>query len=107
VRLYQPASDDAQIETGEGDAITVVKAGKRADGWFRTSGTNGGMTLCLTDPWQLFPKELEIADSGLWLHVWPKHGRTYTKVNVLDDGELYKGWWCHTGAELDFRMPRE
>lgn len=107
VRLYQPASDDAQIETGDGEAITVVKAGKRADGWFRTSGTHGGLTLCLTDPWQLFPKELELADSSLWLHVWPKHGRTYTKVNPNEESEIYKAWWCHTGAELNFQMPED
>lgn len=100
-RLYQASSEDGQVETAD----AVVRAGRRADGWARLGGAAAGMTMCVTDLWQLFPKEVEVAGGSLRLHVWPRHGRPVTKVDPLDLGEIYKLWWCHSGAELSFAMP--
>lgn len=105
VRLYQAASDAAQVETGAAATPQLLQAGRRADGWCRMAALGAGMTLCLTDPWQLFPKEIELADGALWLHLWPKHGRPYARVDPTAPGEIYKLWWCHSGETLNFTMP--
>lgn len=107
VRLYQPSSERALIETDgerEGEYRNLL-AGKRGDGWFRALGTKGGVTMAVQDLWQLYPKELEISKGRMRLHIWPLHGRSSTGVNSLAPEEIYKLWWCHQGRELDFRMP--
>ena len=109
VRLYQPASVDAQLEEDVPSApdFRVISKGKRADGWVRLGGAGGGLTLCVTDLWQLYPKELEIRGDRLSFNIWPRHGRTYAGVDPMDPREIYKAWWCHTGPELAFPLPRE
>ena len=108
-RLYQPASVDAQVESGvpEQADFAVVSRGEKGDGWATFGGPNGGLTLSVTDFWQLYPKELELTGDRISFNIWPRYGRTYTGVNVLALSEIYKAWWCHTGRELDFRMPQE
>jgi len=109
VRLYQPASVDGQVESGEPDGpdFQTIAKGSRGDGWGILSGPNGSLTMCVTDFWQLYPKELELVGDRLSLNIWPRYGRTYTGVNPLDLGEIYKLWWCHTGRELSFTMPND
>ena len=109
VRLYQPASVDGQVESGEPDGpdFQTIAKGGRGDGWGTLSGPNGSLTMCVTDFWQLYPKELELVGDRLSLNIWPRYGRTYTGVNPLDLSEIYKLWWCHTGRELSFTMPND
>ena len=109
VRLYQPATVDAQVEEGDpsGPDFRVIAKGKRADGWVTLRGARGAMTLCVTDLWQLYPKELEVRGDRISFNIWPRHGRTYGGVDPMDPREIYKGWWCHTGPELAFPLPRE
>jgi hypothetical protein len=109
IRLYQPATVDGQVESGDPaqPEFRVVEKGKRGDGWVRLSGAEGSLTLCVTDFWQLFPKELELREDRISLNIWPRYGRTYTGVNPLDLREIYKAWWCHTGPELAFPLPKE
>jgi hypothetical protein len=109
VRLYQPASVDGQIESGDPSRpeFRVLQKGNRGDGWVTLAGTNGSLTLCVTDLWQLYPKELELAGDRVSFNIWPRYGRTYDRVNALDVREIYKGWWCHTGRELAFPLPKE
>jgi len=108
-RLYQPASTDGQVEAGEPSRpdFRIVEKGNRGDGWVRYGGAKGSLTLSVTDFWQLYPKELELLGNRVSLNVWPRYGRTYTGVNPLDDAELYKLWWCHTGPELDFALAKD
>jgi hypothetical protein len=78
----------------------------RGEGWVRTQGSPGGITVAMRRFWQLFPKEIGLADELLTIHPWPAHGReTYPLAEQLELPNIYKLRYAHQGRELDFRFP--
>ncbi len=78
----------------------------RGDGWVRTQSSQGGLTVAMRRFWQLFPKEIGLADGLLTIHPWPAHGReVYPLSEQLELHNIYKLRYAHHGKELDFRFP--
>lgn len=116
LRLLQRSWNRAEIETEilhykaayAGDVGTMEKMlakGAKADGWFRAAGESGGVAVFVRDIWQMYPKELEVRDGRMWIHVWPRHGKINTEIPIYDPSEIYHLWWVHQGKTLDFRAP--
>lgn len=78
----------------------------RGEGWVRTQGSQGGLTVAMRRFWQLFPKEIGLADGLLTIHPWPVHGgEVYPMDEQLELHNIYKLRYAHQGEELDFRFP--
>jgi hypothetical protein len=76
------------------------------EGWVRTQGSRGGLTVAMRRFRQLFPKEIGLADGLLTIHPWPAHGReVYPQAEQLQLHSIYKLRYAHQGRELDFRFP--
>jgi hypothetical protein len=85
-------------------------AGAKSDGWVTLTPAGNekgpGLSVCLRDVWQKFPKEMEITPTALVLHFWPKHGtRPFTQEEELAQGNIYKLWFFHQGRLMDLRFP--
>ena len=90
------------------DAALDQAGGKhpRGEGWVRAAGSQGAVTVAMRRFWQLFPKEIGLADGLLTIHPWPAHGReVYPLDEQLQLHNIYKLRYAHQGRELDFRFP--
>lgn len=79
--------------------------GKQAPGWIAVEGARAGAILAVNDFWQNFPKELGMENGCLTFHVWPKHGRPSDRP--LTQASIGKLDFVHSGAQLDFTVPKE
>lgn len=96
--LLQHRADSALDQAGGKHA--------RGEGWVRTEGAQGRLTVAMRRFWQLFPKEIGLADGLLTIHPWPAHGReVYPLAEQLELHNIYKLRYAHQGRELDFRFP--
>jgi hypothetical protein len=84
-----------------------IKSGRESDGWFRATGPNGSIVTCVRDIAQMFPKELEVRDGRVWLHLWPQHGKVNPEICAIDPKEIYHLWWVHQGKTLSFKTPED
>jgi len=90
----------------------------QGEGWIRADGRRAGLTVCVRDFWQNYPKELELVPpaappstlnlrpSTLRIHFWPAHN-TPRKHTLADTGlsNLHMLYFAHEGKELDFQIP--
>ena len=83
-------------------------SGSRSDGRVSVGDTSRGLSLMVKDLWQQYPKELEVRQNALTVHLWPAHGgprrHVGDRLTIRNAGHL---WFAHEGAELDLRVPAE
>jgi len=114
--LLQHSYEDYRIETGRkpgeswrrdipAQGYYLYEQGERAPGWMSLYGKQGGVTVCVRDFWQTFPKELEAEPGALRVHVWPKHGIVPYYINPLAHQNIHQLWYAHSGSLLDMKMP--
>ena len=64
----------------------------------------GAIGFGIRDFAQNYPKEIELAPEGTWLHLWPRHA-----PEVAKKSPPYSDYWrlgfCHEGRLLDFKIP--
>ena len=53
---------------------------------------------------QNYPKEVELAPEGTWLHFWPRHNDATERTPSR--GNLWRLWFAHQGKQLDFDVPK-
>lgn len=59
----------------DGKSKKVLSKGSKYSGWADFSHSKGGVTSVIREAWQNYPNEIEISDSTMHVHLWPKHGR--------------------------------
>ena len=101
-------ADQGYLLQHRADAALDQAGGKQArgEGWVRARESQVGVTVAMRRFWQLFPKEIGLADGLLTVHPWPAHGReVYPLDEQLQLHNIYKLRYAHQGRELDFRFP--
>ena len=78
--------------------------GERADGWVGTQSSPVSLSVGVRDFWQNYPKELEVGQGAMTVHLWPAHN-TDPPTQPLTDGNLSDLWFIHHGRLLDFQVP--
>ena len=85
-----------------------LEAGKRAPGSVSVWGDDSAVTVTVRDFWQNFPKEIEVTEDALRLHLWPVHNKPREHVgDKLTNFSVAFLPWAHEGEVLDFAMPQE
>jgi len=103
--LVQHADDGFVVfRTSEGFGKPIV-SGTRAAGYASLATDRGEVLAGVRDFWQLYPKEFEIADDRLVVHIWPAHGKPQRPVSALTDETVPLLPWVHEGNVLDFQTP--
>lgn len=109
-RVDVPVSDagSASLLQDGWDHVTVNGArkthaeGKQADGLFCTDR----VAIALREPWQNYPKELEVTPEAAIIHFWPAHNTASRhKPEDVTLADVPKLWFCHEGEVLDLQTP--
>lgn len=80
--------------------------GQHSAGWATARTSQGGVQLIGRRLWQLFPKELEIGDAFLALHLWPRHGRdVFTQEQLQSPVGATQARFAHQGRDLNLQTP--
>jgi hypothetical protein len=114
--LHQDRHDHFRMIYEDGDpknpdappVQTIGVEGRRSDGTVRAILANDGrgFQVTLKDVWQKFPKELEVNQTGIVLHFWPRHGEdTFSDQEELSRDNIHKLHWAHEGKCLDLQIP--
>ena len=88
-----------EIENATGSAQRIAVGGEAAGGWL----IRGAIGFGIRDLVQNYPKEIEFAAEGTWLHLWPRHAAGAQRAPAAD--HLWRLWFCHEGRQLSFRLP--
>lgn len=110
VYLLQTRHDQFLIEEESPGESTgkVLHQGQRTAGWALARTRHGGVQLIARNLWQLFPKELEIGERFMALHLWPRHGRTvFSKEELLNPVAVTQARFAHHGRDLNLKTPND
>lgn len=89
-------------------AATTEDVYSKSDGWAAVTDGTTRIAFLLKYPWQKFPKEFELSNTGITFHAWPQHGiTTYTLDEQLLRSNIHKTWCFHQGPYLNSQMPVE
>lgn len=89
--LVQDAADHFSLH---GADRAVLNEGSRAAGWVDCRGGECGVTVGIRHMWEEHPRELEVTDAGVIVHLWPRHSDRpldFDARAVLGP-ELYAAW---------------
>jgi hypothetical protein len=102
--LVQESHDRGRFVGAEGGKTEHFTGTRRSAGWVDT----GRVMVAVRDLWQNFPKELEIDDESLRVHLWPRHPAPVRhpreKVTAKD---IHMLWFAHEGELLNFSIPED
>lgn len=103
--------DHSEFEVVDGDGKPVL-AGQRAPGVVRLGDSSAPFFFGTADFWQNFPAEIEVTDSALWFHNWPRHNRPAATIydkQAMSDSEwrlgIVQARFAHEGEVLSFQLP--
>ena len=100
--LLQDADRFEIVKSGQGTAdVTRIPVGGEAGGGHFVRGP---VAFAIRDFVQNYPKEIEYAPAGTWIHLWPKHGCDVVRRPTRDN--LWRLWFCHEGRLLNFALPK-
>jgi hypothetical protein len=103
VFLHQDRWNHLRLVQGE----QQVSEGSKSDGWASVRTPAGTVGVAVRNLWQTFPKEMEINREGLFVHVWPRHGRVaFSEEESLAVEHIHKLRCFHQGAYLDLKLPQ-
>ncbi|MHC4872401.1 MAG: exo-rhamnogalacturonan lyase family protein [Planctomycetota bacterium] len=85
----------------------LLYEGTKSAGWFAVNTAKGTIGISNRNTWQRFPKEFEVTEDSIKLHVWPAHGKNHPDIDPYKRNEMHRLWFCHQGKELNLAMPWE
>ena len=101
--LVQESHDRLRIaEVREGREAQLAIA-RQSAGWVQS----GSVGVAVRDIWQNFPKELEVENQTMRVHLWPRHDVPVRHPpDVVSARDIHMLWFAHEGQLLDFSIPR-
>jgi len=100
--LLQDDWNHAAVNALGGTVRKLASEGTHADGLFR----GGRVAVMVKEPWQNYPKEMEVGANGMVVHFWPGHNEgppDGAELATLEN--LHQLRFCHTGELLDLQAP--